>query len=334
MDTAFNSRGLLPMDGEKITVEHVLVCSAPNSPVLMVVSKDTSGGRVFYTVRVLEASSQHMSGPPTTSLSCIYSTVTCGVRDTGPATAKPPPPPPPHPHGGIERQAVVSLAVNNTSQAVPKEAPAHQQRGIENQTASTPPLPSPHLQERGMEIQELRNTGSAIAKPPPPHLQGGMGIQSDASWPVSITSQAVPKEPPPQLHTSMESRTASTPPPPPPHLQGGIESQKVSTPPPLPQNLQTGTESRTRIAKASPPHPQTDIEDQTVSTSVNQTHRPAASHFDQLMTPSSGAETTSASLQPPGVTSETSVPGKYMDLGGRYLQYVPYEDKVRTAPKA
>ena len=255
-----------------------------------------------------------MSGPPTTSVSCIYSTVTCGVRDTGPAIAKPPPPPPPQPHGGIERRAVVSGALNNTSQAVPKEAPAHQQRDIENQTAVTPPLPSPHLEERGGQSQELKSTCSAFTKPPPPHLQGGMGIQSNASLPVSITNQAVPKEPPPQLHTSIET------PPPSPRLRAGIESQKVSRPPSPPQNLQTGTESRTGIPKPSPPHPQTNIENETVSTSMNRTHRHAASHFDQVM--------------PPGVTSEASVPGKYVDIGEHYLKFVPYAKNDQTAPKA
>ena len=87
IDAAFNSREYLPKDGEVITVENVLVCSSPYSPVLMVVSKDTGEGRVFYTVKVLEASMQPKSGPPTTSVLCIYSTVTWGVRDIGPAIA-------------------------------------------------------------------------------------------------------------------------------------------------------------------------------------------------------------------------------------------------------
>ena len=207
------SRGLLPIDGKVIAVEDVFGCSSPDIPVLVVVYRNTSKERVVYTVRVSKTSTQHDSGWPTTSVLCIYSTVTWGLTDRGLVIAKPPLPPPAH-------------------------------------------------------------------------------------------------------------------------LQGGMESQKVSTPPPPPPHLQTGTESRTGIPKASPPHPQADIEDQTVSTSVNQTHRPAASHFDQLTTPSSGAGTTSASLQPPGVTSEASVPGKYMDFGGRYLQYVPYAKKVPTDPKA
>ena len=143
IDAPFNSRGLFPMDGEVTTVEHVLVCSSPNSPVLMVVSKDTSEGRVYYTMKVLEASTQKKSGAPTTSVLCICSTMTWGVRDIGPAIAKPPLPPPPHLQGGMGRQAVVSWPVSNTSQAVTEEPHPHQQRGMESHTASTPPRPPP-----------------------------------------------------------------------------------------------------------------------------------------------------------------------------------------------
>ena len=90
LDKALNSRGLLPIDGEVITVEHVVVCISPDSPVLMVASRDTSEGRVFYTVNVLEAYLPRKSGPPTTSVSCIYSNVTGLVRDTGQAMPKVP----------------------------------------------------------------------------------------------------------------------------------------------------------------------------------------------------------------------------------------------------
>ena len=311
-----SSRRILPMDGEKVTVEHVLVCSSPNAPVLMVLSKDTNEGRAFYTVKVLEASEQHRFGPPTTSVSCIYPTVTWGVRDPGPPIAKPPPPPPPPQYGGVERQTVVSWPISNTGQAVPKEPPPHQQTGIESQTASTPPPPPPY-QEGGMENQRVRAIGPAVAKPPPPHLQDNVVSKADASWPVSHTSQAVPKEPSLHPQASMESQTVSKPPPPSPHLQ-------------------TGMDSRTGIPKTPLPHPQAGRDDQTVSSSVNHTHETVAAPFDQFATTSSGTGTTSTSVQPPGVTSEASVPGKYKDLGGRYLEFVPYGWTVQTrsAPTA
>ena len=187
------------MDGEVITVEHVLVCRSPMSPVLMIVSKDTSEGRIFYTVKVLEASMPKKFGPPTTSVSCIYCTMTGLVRDTSPAVAKPPPPPPPPLQGGRESQTDVSRLVRNTSQAVPKEPPPHLQRGMVSQTASTPPPSPPHLQG-GMESQK----GSSPT-PPPPHLQAGMESRTEVTSPVHDTSQAVPKAPPPHLQNDMES---------------------------------------------------------------------------------------------------------------------------------
>ena len=307
IDTPSSSRSILPMDGESVTVEYVFVCSSPNSPVLMVLSKDTNEGRVFYTLRLLEASKQHRSGPPTTSLSYIYPPVPWGVRDTGPPLAKPPPPPPPPPYGGMERQTVVSWPTCNTNQAVPKEPPPRQQRGIESQTASTPPPPPPY--PRGdTENPKVSVIDPAVAKPPPPLLRDNVESQVNVSWSIRNTSQAVPKEPPP-------------------HPQEGMESQTVSKPPPPSMHLQAGIDSRAGVPKASLPHPQADRDDQTVSSSVNHIHSPAAAQFDQLTTTSSGTGTTSASLQPPGVTSEASVPGKYVDRGGRYLEFEPYPER-------
>ena len=62
------------------------------SPVLMIAYGDSSEGRIYYTMKVLEMSRPQPSGPPMTSVSSVYSDVTGLVRDTGPAVAKPPPP--------------------------------------------------------------------------------------------------------------------------------------------------------------------------------------------------------------------------------------------------
>ena len=86
------------------------------------------------------------------------------------------------------------------------------------------------------------------------------------------------------------------------------------------------------VAKAPPPHLQRGMESQTASISGNQAHGPALSPFDRTATPSSGAGTTSASLQPPAVTAEGSLPGKYVAVPGqRYLEFVPHP---KAAPKA
>ena len=140
LDADFNSRDLLPIDGEKITVEHVFVCISPMSPVLMVASKDTSEGRVFYTVKILEVSTPQPSGPPTTSVSRVYSDVTGLVRDRGPAVAKAPPP---HLQRRMESQTASTSENQAQGSALPPfDRPAAPSSGAETTSPSFQPLAS------------------------------------------------------------------------------------------------------------------------------------------------------------------------------------------------
>ena len=147
------SRGLLPIDGKVIAVEDVFGCSSPDIPVLVVVYRNTSKERVVYTVKVSKTSTQHDSGWPTTSVLCIYSTVTWGPTDIGLTIAKPPLSPPAHLQGGTTNQIVVSRPVGNTSPAVSQELPPHQQTGMECHIASTPLRSLPSLGRYRLRLQ-------------------------------------------------------------------------------------------------------------------------------------------------------------------------------------
>ena len=86
------------------------------------------------------------------------------------------------------------------------------------------------------------------------------------------------------------------------------------------------------VAKPPPPHLQRRIESQTASTSVDQGQGSALPPFDRPAAPSSDGETTSASFQPPAVSTQGSGTWKYVEVpGNRYLQPVQAD---QVAPKA
>ena len=196
-DSGFDPRNLLPIAGDKLTVENVSFCRSPSSPVIMVLSKDIDGRRVFVISKIVEVSMQEPFGLAIASASRDYSVIPEPVRDPGTAFAKPPPP------QLIQQRRMESQAVSTSLDQAPKPPPTPLGRPASPNTGSrttSAPCKAPPPKSAASYVPEAATRASPSSLhtrttdvPPAKQENGGAhssAAESQSSWDAGPSAAA------------------------------------------------------------------------------------------------------------------------------------------------